>query len=113
MLGLCALTRETWAHFAVLAALWAAWPARGEPRKAAARALVVLLAAAAVVLPWTVRNQGVQGRFVLISTNRWFPIAAGNVLGDKLRPFLDKKATRRLEIGVVFGCLGLALAGLA
>ena len=78
-LGLCALTRETWAHFAVLAAVWVAWPLRATPRAALGRAGLLLGTTALVIAPWTIRNQDVHGSFVLVSTNRWFPIAAGNV----------------------------------
>lgn len=40
-------------------------------------------------------------------------IAAGNLLGDKARDLIPPVAVPRLEVGVVMGCLGMALLGLA
>ena len=120
-LGLSALTRETWVHFAFLAAVWAAWPQRGQPGRAVLQAAVLLAPVALVVLPWTVRNQGVQGSFVLISTNRWFPIAAGNVLPEDdwllaendMKPYRSKRDRRDSELAQEEYWKGVALEVIA
>jgi len=39
-------------------------------------------------------------------------ISAGNLLGDKARSLIPDVAVPRLEVGVVVGCLGLALLGM-
>lgn len=74
--GLAALTRETWAWFAPVVWVWLAW--RERSRAALLPIAVSVLAVGAVVVPWTVRNTRLHGEFVLVSTCRWFPIAAGN-----------------------------------
>jgi 4-amino-4-deoxy-L-arabinose transferase-like glycosyltransferase len=78
-LGLTALTKEVWVYFGAVAAAWCLWCARPRWRAAAPAAALLLLALLATVLPWTWRNQRVLGRFVLVSTNQWFPIAMGNL----------------------------------
>jgi len=40
-------------------------------------------------------------------------IAAGNLLGDRIRGVLPDGVTPRLEVGAVVGALGLAIAGIA
>ncbi|MCB1054642.1 MAG: glycosyltransferase family 39 protein, partial [Acidobacteria bacterium] len=90
VLGATALTKEIWLYFAVVVAAWILWSSRTietrgkawPPRRAWISALVFVLSAAAVVLPWTVRNTRLQGAPVLISTCRWFPIAVGNLLPE-------------------------------
>ncbi|MDY7092030.1 MAG: glycosyltransferase family 39 protein [Acidobacteriota bacterium] len=97
-LGLTALTKEVWLFFTAVGALWVVWQlAPGSDRlsfrqipqtlRAGLRqgwkpALLFCAAAAAVVLPWTVRNTAVHGAPVVISTCRWMPIAVGNLLPE-------------------------------
>ncbi len=40
-------------------------------------------------------------------------VALGNLAGDRLRDFVPSAAVPRLEVGMVVGCLGLALVGIA
>ncbi len=78
-LGLAALTKEVWVYFGAVAAAWLLWGARPRWRAALPGAAILLLALALTILPWTLRNQRALGRFVLVSTNQWFPIAMGNL----------------------------------
>ena len=78
-LGLMALTREVWVYFGAVVLGWILWGARFRLRAAAPALAIFAFSAAAVVLPWTVRNYAASGSFVLISMNRWFPIAMGNL----------------------------------
>ena len=77
LLGVMALVRETWVLFAAFTAVWVLLS--GPWRAALPRMVLVSACAAAVVLPWTLRNWSAQGELVLVSTNRWYPIAMGSV----------------------------------
>lgn len=78
-LGVAVLAREQWLVYALATVAWVAL-ARNRVLVSGRRAgLLVLLGVAAVVLPWMVRNASVAGRFVGIGTQRWFPVAAGNL----------------------------------
>jgi 4-amino-4-deoxy-L-arabinose transferase-like glycosyltransferase len=75
LVGLAALTRSEALLFApLLAALLAAL----TPARRVAPAVVTLVACAAVVAPWTVRNAIVFDRFVPISTNDATVVAGAN-----------------------------------
>ena len=105
VLGLLALTRETWLYFVPIVALWiflgqpGAGGAGAGSRTLAAGALLV--GTVIIVVPWAIRNQRVQGEAVLISTNRWFPIAMGNLYppeswfygtpGERARGYLRRR----------------------
>ncbi len=79
LLGLAALTKEVWLFFAPLAAAWTAWVAQGSRSQRARAAGLFALAAALAVAPWALRNARQLDEPVLISSNRWFPIAMGNL----------------------------------
>jgi 4-amino-4-deoxy-L-arabinose transferase-like glycosyltransferase len=82
LLGLAGLTREMALYFVPLALLWL-WLLPGVARGARARRLALFaLTCAVVVLPWTARNLARHGRFVLVSTTRWLPVAQGNLLPE-------------------------------
>ena len=94
--GLLVLSREMFAPLAFAAWGWAS--AGSDPRARLRRGALLLLPAALLVLPWTWRNHAGLGRWVLVSTTRWMPMAQGNLLpadGSWLRPatgadFLDR-----------------------
>jgi hypothetical protein len=98
--GAGALVRELSLGVAAACAVW--WvslaPAAAR-RAAAARGVLVIGLACAVVAPWTLRNARVLGRFVPVSTVAWFALAEGNSLErpDWLRP--DGPAQRRFHAG--------------
>jgi hypothetical protein len=103
--GLAALVRELALGVAAACALW--WlvpgpgtaPPRGGRRTAARRGALMLVLAALVVAPWTLRNARVLGRFVPVSTVGWFALAEGNSLEhpDWLLP--DGPEQRRFHAG--------------
>lgn len=66
LIGLSAMARAVSAAFLPLAALWR-WRVRGG-KAGSAEAAAILLAGAAAILPWTVRNAVVIGDPVLIET---------------------------------------------
>jgi 4-amino-4-deoxy-L-arabinose transferase-like glycosyltransferase len=111
VVGLAALTRETWLYFAPIVAAWIVLgpdtPARRGRGLAAAAFLV---ATATVIVPWTIRNHGVHGEPVLISTNRWFPIAVGNLYAPESwlfgTPTEQASGYLRLESGTDTGAAG-------
>ena len=72
--GLAILTRETVLYFLPLAALWLAWRRAGGARRAAS----LLVVAALVVLPWTLRNWLVFDAFVPVSTSGALNLWQGN-----------------------------------
>lgn len=79
--GVATLTRELAVVAAGLGAVW--WITATPPaqrRQAAARAGLMLACTLLVVLPWTLRNQQLLGRFVPVSTVGWFTLAEGNTL---------------------------------
>ena len=121
LLGITALVREQYAPFTVIVALWLAWNTRSNWKRAATESVLVLVGAAAVILPWTVRNHALHGELVLISTCRWAPTAWGNLLPDegdeksgaeRLRPY--KQAARGLgELEAESYWRGVALEAIA
>jgi len=87
--GFGALTRELSLGVAMAcAAWWISVAPRGARRAAVANGALLLGLALLVVLPWTLRNASVLGRFVPVSTIGWFALAEGNALErpDWLRP---------------------------
>jgi len=107
VLGLATLTRATVATFALPGALWLAWLAPAPRRRRAAAGIALFLGVAAlVVLPWTVRNYLVLGRFVFVTTDTaelfWRgnnPIATGSaLLPDGRAVFLGAPEAFRREI---------------
>jgi 4-amino-4-deoxy-L-arabinose transferase-like glycosyltransferase len=78
-LGGAALTREMALGLVPLVA-W--WLLRGPRERGLRSAAIVCAVAAACVVPWTVRNHRLLGRLVAVSTNRWYPVAEGNLLLD-------------------------------
>jgi 4-amino-4-deoxy-L-arabinose transferase-like glycosyltransferase len=74
LFGLATLTRETVLYFLPAAALWLAWRSAGGVRRAA----VFLLAALALVVPWTVRNYLVFDALVPVSTSGALNLWQGN-----------------------------------
>jgi hypothetical protein len=83
-LGLTALAKPIWVYFAAPAAVWVLAREGWRARRATAGAALLLLGAAAPVLPWTARNAWVLGKPVLISDMGWWPIAVGNLADDSL-----------------------------
>jgi hypothetical protein len=77
-LAVAALTREMALYVVPAAALWLARGAGG--REGRRGAFVLSFVVIACILPWTLRNYRLHGRFVLISTNRWYPVAEGNLI---------------------------------
>jgi 4-amino-4-deoxy-L-arabinose transferase-like glycosyltransferase len=69
LLGCAVLTRPLAVYFAPALALALLWAARDRPRFALASALLFCAGAALPVVPWTLRNAVVHGRFVLVATN--------------------------------------------
>ncbi len=80
VLGLATLTREMSLAWALVAAAWVAL--RPHPESRFRNTLCFLAALALPVLPWTLRNYGLHGSFVLVSTTRWYPVAEGNLLAS-------------------------------
>jgi 4-amino-4-deoxy-L-arabinose transferase-like glycosyltransferase len=76
--GAAALTRGEGLLLLVLLALPVCWLAGGSARRRALLLGVSLLAAAAVILPWSARNSHVFHRGVLISTNDSTVVAGAN-----------------------------------
>jgi len=74
LFGLAALARETVLLFVPLVALWLFWHRPSGARRAA----IFVLAVAAVVLPWTLRNYAVTGAFVPVATRGSFNLWLGN-----------------------------------
>jgi hypothetical protein len=77
-LGLATLTRPAYLLLApVVAAVW--WTASALPRGRAAAAVAALLVGAALMLlPWSVRNRSVYGRVVLVSSGGGITLWKGN-----------------------------------
>lgn len=87
--GLGALTRELALAVAMAcAAWWLSLAPRGARRAAVANGALLLGLALLVVLPWTLRNASLLGRFVPVSTIGWFALAEGNAIErpDWMRP---------------------------
>ena len=77
VLGLLALTRQTWLYFAPVVGTWLVMREGRDWRRGAVTACLAALVLAVSIVPWSVRNTLAHGSFVLISTNRWFPVAVG------------------------------------
>jgi 4-amino-4-deoxy-L-arabinose transferase-like glycosyltransferase len=98
--GLGALTRELSLAVAASCCLWWLSLAPREARRGAlAHGALALGLALLVVLPWTLRNAKVLGRFVPVSTIGWFALAEGNALEHPhwMRP--DGPEQRRFHAG--------------
>ena len=81
LLGAATLVREAGLVVAGVGALWWVLRAPRTARRAAAlRGALLVGIACLCVLPWTLRNQQVLGRFVPVSTVGWFALAEGNTL---------------------------------
>ena len=79
-LGATILTREMFLYAVPLVAWWV-WSVPSHTARArAGRVAVLVLVVTAFIVPWSARNYARQGRFVLIATMRWLPIAEGNLL---------------------------------
>jgi 4-amino-4-deoxy-L-arabinose transferase-like glycosyltransferase len=77
-LGCGALTKEVVLYLGPVFVAWVWWLSAALPtRRRLGQVAVLALAMAGTILPWTARNYAVHGRFVLISTARWAPIAMG------------------------------------
>jgi 4-amino-4-deoxy-L-arabinose transferase-like glycosyltransferase len=96
--GLAALTREAAIAVVALCAFWWVQQAVGAARRRAlCDALAMLLVAAAVVIPWTIRNYSVHGRFIPVSSIGWFAAAQGNTLETRDWLMQDGPAHVRFE----------------
>jgi hypothetical protein len=105
--GVGALTRELSLAVAAACALW--WLSLAPPgarRAVLTHGALALGLALLVVLPWTLRDAKVLGRFVPVSTIGWFALAEGNALehpqwmrpdGPKQRRFHARYFTIRDE----------------
>lgn len=79
LLGFAALTRDLALPFAVLAAVWMAWPRGSErPRARKTRGALLLLGTLLVVGPWSVRNWMVFRAFIPVSTFGALNLWVGN-----------------------------------
>jgi 4-amino-4-deoxy-L-arabinose transferase-like glycosyltransferase len=58
------------------------WLTRGTHPRSLRPAVLVVLAVLGCLLPWTIRNYRLHGHIVPISSNRWYPVAEGNLLPD-------------------------------
>ena len=83
LMGLSALARSVSTAFVPVAGLWL-W-SLGRGRRALGRGALFVLAAAATVLPWTVRNLAVTGDFIPVETNGVYNLYDDNTLveGDR------------------------------
>ncbi len=81
LFGAAALTREAAIPIAAVSSFWL-WhtAAATQQGRAARRAVLMLGLMVAAIVPWTLRNQRVLGRFVPVSTVGWFAAAEGNTL---------------------------------
>ncbi|MFQ5745772.1 MAG: ArnT family glycosyltransferase [Gemmatimonadota bacterium] len=88
-LGLAGLTRPMILTFAPLLLPWAWWQARKDTRDSGwpGRFVLLAVACAAVVLPWTARNARVTGGFVLVDSNGPFNFLVGT---QPAAAFVDK-----------------------
>lgn len=91
LLGLLGLTKQVWVYFGAVVLAWLVGCAMRDRTLASLRAAlrqtapqlgVFALAMACVILPWTARNFAQSGQVVLVSMNKWFPIAMGNLYPD-------------------------------
>jgi 4-amino-4-deoxy-L-arabinose transferase-like glycosyltransferase len=95
-LGMAALTREVAIPVAGVCAAWgvaSAW--QSDRRGALVRATLMLLAVAATVLPWTIRNYRIYERWIPVSTVGWYAIAESNTLDRE--NWLDPLPRRAIE----------------
>ncbi len=79
--GLCILTRPTMTFFLPVAGLLMLYRYSAQWRELTPRIVVSLVLAGLVVLPWTVRNWQVHGRFVYITTDTGELLWRGNHSG--------------------------------
>lgn len=78
LLGLAALTRGSGVLLAALLPIWLVVVHPNARRGGLGRAALLLLAAALVIAPWTLRNARVLGGFALIDTNGAYNVWRGN-----------------------------------
>jgi hypothetical protein len=94
LFGLSVLARETALYFLPVAALWLAWRRPDGGRRAAA----LLLAAVAVIAPWTLRNYLAYGAFVPVSTAGALNLWQGNTRLSRQEVYDEYGAVRgRIE----------------
>jgi hypothetical protein len=112
LLGLSAMARAVSAAFLPLAALWQ-WRARRGP-PGLASAAVLMLAGAAVILPWTARNAVMIGDPVLIETVGIWNVWTDNAFVDAhrydvqaLRIHREPDPERRRDMALGFARRGL------
>lgn len=74
--GAAAMTREMSLYLVPPFALWLWY----EDDRRARRALLFVAVVVVCIAPWAIRNTRHFGELVLISTNRWYPIAEGNLV---------------------------------
>ena len=94
--GVAGLTREVALPVAAVAACWWWWVAEpGQRRVATLQGATMLALALLLIVPWTVRNYRVLGRFIPVSTVGWFAAGEGNTLEhpDWLRPTGPRQST--------------------
>jgi 4-amino-4-deoxy-L-arabinose transferase-like glycosyltransferase len=106
LFGAAALTREIALPVAGATVLWALVAARPEERRRAAlRGVLALACAAAVVLPWALRNHSQLGRILPISSVGWIAIGEGNALEGArwLRPASPGRREFRREVLAIDG----------
>ncbi len=82
--GLAGLTREAAIPVVAICAFWWVQQSTGSGRRRAlGDGFTMLFVAAAVIVPWTIRNYTVHGRFIPVSSIGWFAAAQGNTLETK------------------------------
>lgn len=81
-LALAALTKEIVIFFSLLLLPWLVWRAAPHWRTGMRHVLIFLVCFTVPLVPWVARNQALHGRFVGLSTCRWFPIAVGNLRAE-------------------------------
>jgi 4-amino-4-deoxy-L-arabinose transferase-like glycosyltransferase len=94
LLGASALAREVGAVFPPLAALWLVHGARPRTAAGLAAAATLLVSAALVVLPWTLRVSREGGHFALLSHTTYLNLYLGNV--EPSAPREDREARKRV-----------------
>jgi 4-amino-4-deoxy-L-arabinose transferase-like glycosyltransferase len=105
-LGCAALLRQVTLVALPLTLAWLVWVAgRGDARLLSSRrraaiggAIVALSVTFALILPWTVRNNQVFGRFVLLNTNAGYVFFWANhpIHGTQFQPLLQNESYGRL-----------------
>jgi len=78
-IGLAALLRQTFLLLLPVIFAWLFWRLRARPPREPVRGLAIAsLLAAAMILPWTIRNYHAFGRVVLLNTNAGFAMFWAN-----------------------------------